>query len=83
MYKRQGNIWTAETIERPDTDILYYDLDSLEVISVAVSYTHLGKQRCYYFNPVSDGFRGKLMKNTTIKDSTGTWTCLLYTSRCV
>lgn len=33
-----------------------------------------GKQRCYYFNPVSDGFRGKLMKNTTIKDSTGTWT---------
>ena len=32
--KAEGNIWTAETIERPDTDILYYDLDSLEVISV-------------------------------------------------
>ena len=29
-----GNIWTAETIERPDTDILYYDLDSLEVMAV-------------------------------------------------
>ena len=32
--KAEGNIWTAETIERPDTDIVYYDLDSLEVISV-------------------------------------------------
>ena len=26
-----GNIWKAETIQRPDTDILYYDLDSLDI----------------------------------------------------
>ena len=29
-----GNIWKAETIDRPDTDILYYDLDTLEILSV-------------------------------------------------
>ena len=33
-----------------------------------------GKQRCYYFNEVSDGFRGKLMKSTTITDNNGSWT---------
>ena len=33
-----------------------------------------GKQRCYYFNELSDGYRGKLMKNTTINDGAGTWT---------
>lgn len=33
-----------------------------------------GKQRCYYFNEKSDGFRGKLMKNTSITDNTGSWT---------
>lgn len=27
-----GNIWAAVTLKRPDTDILYYDLDSLEVM---------------------------------------------------
>lgn len=26
-----GNVWSAATIQRPDTDILYYDLDSLAV----------------------------------------------------
>lgn len=38
-----------------------------------------GLQRCYYFNPVSDGTRGKLFKNTTTPDeytvdATGAWT---------
>lgn len=28
-----GAIWTAETIQRPDTDILYYDLDSLDLFT--------------------------------------------------
>lgn len=28
----RGNIWSASTMERPNTDILYYDLDNLEVI---------------------------------------------------
>lgn len=26
-----GIVWTAKTVERPDTDILYYDLDSLDL----------------------------------------------------
>ncbi|MCI8659294.1 MAG: hypothetical protein HFG54_03445 [Lachnospiraceae bacterium] len=29
--KETGAVWGAETLERPDTDILFYDLDSLEV----------------------------------------------------
>ena len=29
---KTGNLWTAVTVKRPDTDILYYDLDSLEVM---------------------------------------------------
>lgn len=28
-----GNIWTAQTIQRPDTDILYFDLDNLEIFT--------------------------------------------------
>ncbi len=31
VVEAEGNIWRAETIQRPDTDILYYDLDSLAV----------------------------------------------------
>ena len=37
-----------------------------------------GVKRCYYFNPVSDGYRGKLLRNTVIDGSTvnadGVWT---------
>ena len=37
-----------------------------------------GVKRCYYFNPVSDGYRGKLLRNTVIDGSTvnadGAWT---------
>ena len=37
-----------------------------------VSYTHLteddGQKYCYYFNPVSDGTRGKLYVNMTTPD---------------
>ena len=37
-----------------------------------------GVKRCYYFNPVSDGYRGRLVKNTVIEGSTvnadGVWT---------
>ena len=36
-----------------------------------------GVKRCYYFNPVSDGYRGKLLKNTVIEGSSvnadGAW----------
>ena len=36
-----------------------------------------GVSRCYYFNPNSDGTRGKLLKDTTIDGSTvnadGAW----------
>lgn len=28
-----GNIWKAETVKRHDTDILYYDLDNLELLT--------------------------------------------------
>ncbi len=30
---KTGNLWTAVNLNRPDTDILYYDLDSLEVVT--------------------------------------------------
>lgn len=30
---KKGNIWGAVVLERPDTDILYYDLDSLEIVA--------------------------------------------------
>ena len=30
-FRKNGNIWNAGTAEREDTDILYYDLDSLKV----------------------------------------------------
>ena len=38
-----------------------------------------GKERCYYFNPNSDGTRGKLFKSCTTPDGytvdeTGAWT---------
>ena len=37
-----------------------------------------GVQRCYYFNPNSDGYRGKLLTNTIIEGytvySNGCWT---------
>ena len=37
-----------------------------------------GVKRCYYFNTVSDGYRGKLLRNTVIDGSTvnadGAWT---------
>ena len=29
-----------------------------------------GVKRCYYFNLVSDGYRGKLLRNTVIDGST-------------
>lgn len=28
-----GNVWTAKTVERPDTDILYYDLGGLDILT--------------------------------------------------
>lgn len=31
-----GVFWTAKTVERPDTDILYYDLDSLDLFQEEV-----------------------------------------------
>jgi len=38
-----------------------------------------GQERCYYFNPNSDGFRGRVLKNTTTPDgyavdANGAWT---------
>ncbi len=32
--KETGNLWGAAALKRPDTDILFYDLDSLDVITV-------------------------------------------------
>lgn len=30
---KRGNVWTAKTLERPDTDILYYDLGGLDILT--------------------------------------------------
>lgn len=46
----KGNIWSGVTVQRPDTDILYYSLDNLEVTtreSVDGREILYGYDRCY------------------------------------
>lgn len=77
-FDAEGNMVTGWFT---DTDGNVYFLHNVSDNTLGRMYTGWnwivgadGKQRCYYFNEASDGFRGKLMKNTTITDKTGSWT---------